>query len=86
MSIQQFLPAPDLTVLLDIAPERAAARKISDRDKYERDLALLGRVRQSYLRQSAAGWTVLDGAGDRAIIAAQVRAAVAALLEPPPAL
>lgn len=85
-SIQRYLPRPDLTVLLDIAPERAAARKIADRDKYERDLALLGRVRQSYLRQSAAGWTVLDGAADRVTVAQHVRAAVAGLLAPRPVL
>jgi hypothetical protein len=31
----------DLTILLDIAPETAAGRKTTNRDKYERDLALL---------------------------------------------
>jgi dTMP kinase len=85
LTIQQNLPAPDLTCLLDIAPERAAARKVADRDKYERDLALLGRVRESYLRQSASGWVVMDGAGDRAAIARQVREVVAARLGLPPA-
>ena len=82
VDMQKYLPAPDLTILLDIVPERAAARKISDRDKYERDLALLGRVRESYLRQSAAGWVVLDASGDRAAIAARVTAAVEAQLGP----
>ena len=83
---QQFLPRPDLTILLDIAPERAAARKLADRDKYERDLALLGRVRQSYLRQSQAGWVILDASGDRDAIAARVQAAVADRLGPALAL
>jgi len=86
LQIQVHLPRPDLTFLLDIAPERAAARKIADRDRYERDLALLGRVRDSYLRQSAAGWIVLDGADDRAAIAAHVRTSVSARLAPPRAL
>src|SRR5215470_2960734 len=36
-SIQKFLPPPSLTVLLDIAPETAIARKAVDRDRYERD-------------------------------------------------
>ena len=85
MDMQKYLPAPDLTILLDIAPERAAARKISDRDKYERDLALLGRVRASYLRQSGAGWVVLDASGDRDAIAARVTAAVEAQSGPPSA-
>lgn len=83
---QRFLPAPDLTFLLDIAPERAAARKIADRDRYERDLALLGRVRQSYLSQSVDGWVVIDAAGDRDAIAATVRETVAARLGQPPAI
>src|SRR6266853_1640420 len=60
--MQKYLPPPALTIMLDIAPETAARRKSADRDRYERDLALLGRVRESYRRQSAAsGWVVLDG-------------------------
>src|SRR3954462_958785 len=51
--IQAYLPTPELTFLLDIAPDVSARRKTSDRDKYERDLALLARVRESYLRQAA---------------------------------
>ena len=60
--MQQFLPPPALTILLDIAPETAVQRKAVDRDRYERDLALQARVRESYRRQAAAGgWVVLDG-------------------------
>ena len=60
--IQRFLPAPALTVLLDIAPETAVRRKAANRDRYERDLALLSRVRTSYRRQAeAGGWLLLDG-------------------------
>src|SRR5215471_7372774 len=62
IEMQRFLPPPSLTILLDIAPETAVARKATDRDRYERDLAMQARVRQSYLRQAAAGgWTVLNG-------------------------
>src|SRR6185503_19117041 len=50
--VQKFLPAPLVTILLDIAPETAVARKSVDRDRYERDLALLARVRESYRRQA----------------------------------
>ena len=62
-----MLPPADLTVLLDIAPEVAAARKQQHRDAFEQDLALLGRVRASYLRQASAapGWHVVDAARDR---------------------
>ena len=81
--IQRFLPPPDLTILLDIAPETAAHRKSSNRDKYERDLALLSRVRASYLRQAAAdGWLRLDGARAKDVVAAEVLTAVSPLLAP----
>lgn len=65
--IQRVLPPPDRTLLLDIAPDVAARRKQRQRDAFEQDLALLGRVRASYLRQAAAtaGWHVIDAARDR---------------------
>jgi len=79
--IQRYLPQPDLTVLLDIEPQVSASRKTADRDKYERDLALLGRVRTSYLRQAAApGWLRLDAGRDRDAVAAEVYSAVTPLL------
>jgi dTMP kinase len=76
--IQKYLPQPDITFLLDIAPEMSARRKTVDRDRYERDLSLLSRVRDSYLRQShAAGWVRLDAARPPDAIAADVYNAVA---------
>ena len=50
--IQRHLPPPAITVLLDIAPETAVSRKGDGRDRYERDLPLLSRVRASYRRQA----------------------------------
>lgn len=79
--MQRFLPAASLTILLDIAPETAAKRKSSDRDKYERDLAMLGRVRDSYQRQAAAQqWVVLDGERPPEVVAIDVFNAVTPLL------
>ena len=79
--IQRYLPQPDLTVLLDIDPQVSASRKTVDRDKFERDLALLARVRASYLRQaSAPRWLRLDAGRDRDTVAAEVYAAVEPLL------
>jgi dTMP kinase len=78
--MQKYLPEPDITFLLDIAPETSAARKTSDRDKYERDLALLARVRDSYLRQAGPGWIRLDANRDRAAVAMDVADAVTARL------
>jgi dTMP kinase len=70
--MQQHLPHPDITFLLDIDPGVSARRKTADRDKYERDLALLARVRASYVRQAAAGWTTLNANRDREEVATDV--------------
>jgi dTMP kinase len=79
--IQRFLPAPDLTILLDIAPEVAVQRKQADRDRYERDLDLLTRVRDSYKKQAdEAQWILVRGDRDKASVSAEVREAVASRL------
>ncbi len=84
LDIQRPLPAATVTVLLDIAPETAAARKAHGRDLYERDLALLGRVRQSYRRQADANaWLVIDGARSKNDVAAAIAQAVVPQLERP---
>jgi dTMP kinase len=76
-SIQQHLPQPALTVLLDIPPAASLARKQRDRDRYERDLELLGRVRESYLRQAAQPhWLRLDGTKDKEAVTSDVLNAV----------
>jgi dTMP kinase len=75
--IQRHLPQPDVTFLLDIPPEVSARRKTADRDRYERDLALLARVRESYRRQAVdSHWIVLDAARDRDVIGLEVYEAV----------
>jgi dTMP kinase len=72
-AIQRHLPAPDLTLLLDIPPAVAVARKRAGRDRYERDLSLLTRVRASYQRQAQApGWVLLDGERPRDEIASEI--------------
>lgn len=75
--IQRSLPAAAITVLLDIAPDTAVRRKSTGRDRYERDLDLLARVRHSYQRQAAApGWCRIDAEGSKDDVAAAVEAAV----------
>ncbi len=79
IGMQQYLPQPALTILLDIAPDTAVQRKALDRDRYERDLALLARVRESYRRQAAArpeAWSVVDGERPTSAVAADVFTAV----------
>jgi dTMP kinase len=81
IDMQKFLPPPALTIMLDIAPETAVQRKAVDRDRYERDLALLGRVRDSYHRlASVQGWLVFDGERSKEAIAADVLNAVGSRL------
>jgi thymidylate kinase len=81
IDMQRLLPSAALTIMLDIAPETAVKRKAVDRDRYERDLALQGRVRESYRRQAAeSGWIVIDGERPREVIAEDVFRAVAPLL------
>jgi dTMP kinase len=74
--IQRYLPQPDLTILLDMSPDESARRKSAGRDTYERDLGLLARVRDSYLRQAASGWVRIDAERPREVVAAEVFAAV----------
>lgn len=82
--IQKFLPRPSLTFMLDIEPETAVQRKAVDRDRYERDLEMQMRVRDSYRRQAAAErWVVLDGERSKQAIAADVINAVMSRLERP---
>ena len=79
--MQRFLPQPALTIMLDIAPETAVMRKSVDRDRYERDLAMQGRVRESYHHQARAnGWVLLDGERAKEVIAEEVVSAVASRL------
>jgi dTMP kinase len=85
--MQKYLPQPDVTFLLDIAPEVSARRKTLYRDNYERDLALLGRVGERYLRLADPGstggpgaWKRLDADRDRELVAAEIFSAVEPLL------
>lgn len=79
---QRALPQPSLTLLLDIPPDASLTRKRAARDKFERDLPLLGRVRDSYLRQAkhSPGWVHIDGARDKDLVTADVVSAVRSTL------
>jgi len=84
MEVQKFLPVPSLTIMLDIAPETAVQRKAVDRDRYERDLAMQARVRDSYRRQAVEqNWVRLDGERPKDVVAVDVFNAVASRLARP---
>lgn len=79
--VQRFLPAPDLTILLDISPETAVRRKAHGRDRYERDIELLNRVRESYRHQAASPrWRLIPGERSKEAVSADVREAVSSRL------
>ena len=81
--IQIFLPVADLTILLDVAPRLAVERKTVGRDRYERDLVLLDRVRESYLRQAEQpGWIRVDGERGKAQVAQEIAVVVGEKLSP----
>jgi len=82
VTIQRFLPAPDLTVFLDIAPETALKRKATGRDRYEQDHALQVGVQESYLRQAQhSSWLRVDGEQPPDDVALEVATLVEARLE-----
>ena len=84
VDMQKFLPAAALTIFLDINPETAVERKAAGRDRYERDLAMQRRVRESYKRLAAANnWVVLNGERQKDAIAADVFSAVTSRLSLP---
>jgi dTMP kinase len=76
--IQSFLPQPSLTILLDIPPDASLTRKKVARDKFERDMPLLGRVRESYLRQAeeSDSWVRIEGGQDKDTVSMAVLSAV----------
>ena len=56
-----------------VCPSPPCSHRKNDRDKYESDLSLLARVRDSYLRQAnASGWVRLDATRAPDAIAADV--------------
>jgi len=59
-------------------------RKAQGRDRYERDLALLSRVRDSYRRQASQdGWLTLNGERARDDVWRDVVSAIETLLARP---
>jgi dTMP kinase len=84
LEVQRYLPQPALTIVLDIPPEVSLQRKHAARDKFERDLPLLSRVRASYQRQATApGWVLIDGQQDKDAVFASVMTAARSRLARP---
>lgn len=81
---QQYLPQPALTIMIDIAPQTAVARKQTNRDRFEQDLPMLERVRASYRRQALQpGWARIDGERPVEAVADDVSRIAASVLARP---
>lgn len=80
--IQKALPQPSLTILLDMLPAVSLTRKQVARDTFERDMPLLGRVRDSYLKQAgqSADWMRVSAERPKDDVSADVISAVRARL------
>lgn len=80
--LEAGLPTPDLVIVLDASPARAALRRNDNKDSYERDESLQSRARGAYLGLAdALGWTVIDADGGVDETAREIQAAVTGLLE-----
>jgi dTMP kinase len=61
-NLEEGLPKPDQTFLIDIPHDLSFARKAKERDLYEEQTDLLRRAREAYLALALEGnWAVLDG-------------------------
>ena len=70
--VERPMPPAGITLLLDIDPQTAAARKPAGRDAYEANAALQARARDAYARRAKRhGWTVLDATEAPAKLGAQ---------------
>jgi len=67
------LPAPDLTLFLDLPPEAAATRGGYGEERYEKE-ALQSRVRTLFQRLGGEtrGWVTIDAGQDREAVASEV--------------
>ena len=75
--MQKFLPPASLTICSTSRRKPPCSASRVDRDRYERDLAMQARVRDSYRRQAGAGsWVVTRRRAAKDAIAADVIDAV----------
>ncbi|MFB0568571.1 MAG: dTMP kinase [Nitrososphaeria archaeon] len=66
--IENALPQPSLTILIDLSSREALRRKrrVKKLDRYEKNIEYVERVRHAYLRLAKEkGWKILDGVKSR---------------------
>lgn len=75
MSLQEGLPLPDLSIVIDITVEESFRRKPrpEDREILDYDSLSLEKVRQNFLSLARKfSWTVVDGMAEPDVVAARV--------------
>ena len=85
LNLEDGLPRPDLTLLLDASPARLAPRRGDRKDSYERNPALQESARRAYLDlASKFNWTVVNAEGGVEETNGSVATAVSKALEERP--
>lgn len=82
LGLESGLPQPDLVLVLDATPARAATRRKQNKDAYEKDAALQNKARRAYLTLAETlGWIVIDADADMKATSRAVRSAVLKVLD-----
>jgi len=64
LHLEEGLPEPDLTILLDASPAKLVPRRGGRKDSYERSISLQEKARSVYLNLAKRfGWSVIDANG-----------------------
>jgi dTMP kinase len=64
LHLEEGLPEPDLTLLLDASPTKLVPRRGDRKDSYERNISLQEKARDTYLKLAKRfGWSVVDANG-----------------------
>jgi len=64
LHLEEGLPEPDLTLLLDASPAKLVPRRGNRKDSYERNIDLQEKAREVYLKLAKRfGWSVVDANG-----------------------
>lgn len=84
INLHQWLPQPDLFILLDIDPTQSALRRPERLDRYEKAPGLLAQAACNYrelwlAQRDSVRWVIVDARGTVESTAAQIEQAVAAV-------
>jgi len=65
LHLEEGLPEPDITLLLDASPTKLVPRRGNRKDSYERNIGLQEKARDAYLKLAKQfGWTIVNADRD----------------------